>query len=93
MPRPDKSSKKKESTAAKLKRLERLARATAALSLQVFGDIIKGHSIPVPPKPKKLNAVAKGSIPVPPKPKLEALADLAHGALTIEESADALGQM
>lgn len=88
-----KKSSKKESQAAKLKRLERLARATAKLSLEVFGDYIKAHSIPVPPKPKKLRAVAKGSIPVPPKPKLEALADLAHGALTIEESADSLSEM
>jgi hypothetical protein len=86
-------SSKQESQASKLKRLDRLARATAKLSLEVFGDIIKGHSIPVPPKPKKYAALAMSSIPVPPKPKLEALAELAHGALTIEESADALSQM
>jgi hypothetical protein len=88
-----KKSSKKESQTAKLKRLERLARATAKLSLEVFGDYIRGKSIPVPPKPKRGKAVAKGSIPVPPKPKLEALADLAHGALTIEESADSLSDL
>lgn len=70
-----KKSSKKESQAQKLKRLERLARATAKLSLEVFGDYIR-HSNPVPPKPK-----------------LEALADLAHGALTIEESADSLSEL
>jgi hypothetical protein len=86
------SYKYSKSVQAKLKRLEKLAHETAKLSVEVFEDIILGHSVPVPPKPKKFSALAMHSIPVPPKPKLEALADLAYGAGTIEDAAGVLGK-
>lgn len=79
-----------KSLQAKLKKLEKLARETAKLSIEVFEEIITAHSVPVPPKPK-MKALAMHSIPVPPKPKLEALGDLAYGAGTIEDAAGVLG--
>jgi len=87
------SYKYSKSVQAKLKRLEKLARETAKLSVEVFEEIILAHSVPKPPKPKKRSAleVEVDSIPVPPKPKLEALADLAYGAGTIEDAAGVLG--
>ena len=89
------SLKNKENVQAKLKRLQKLARETAELSLEIFGDIIKRRPHPAPPRPKSgsgmvMMAVTTASDPIPPKPKLEALADIAHGALTIEESLPAL---
>jgi hypothetical protein len=73
---------------AKIRRLKKLARETAELSLEIFEDVIKAHSVPVPPKPKKRagTMLMASSVPIPPKPKFESLADIAHGALTIEES-------
>jgi hypothetical protein len=92
MPRPAKRASRKESVQSKLKRLEKLARATSRLSLEVFRDIITGYSVPVPPKPKKKagRTMMMSSVPVPPKPKFEALADIAYGAGVIEDSATAL---
>ena len=84
------SLKKKESVQQKLKRLEKLARATSRLSAEVFRDLVSANSVPVPPKPKKGMFLASSSVPVPPKPKFEALADLAYGAGVIEEGASAL---
>jgi hypothetical protein len=80
-----------KSVQAKLKRLEKLARETAKLSIEVFEDIILEHagSGSGSPKPKRA-AVAMHSIPVPPKPKIEALGDLAYGAGTIEDAAGVL---
>jgi len=92
MPRQAKRSNKKESVNAKLKRLEKLARATAKLAAEVFKDLVTGHSVPVPPKPKKMAFAMMSSVPVPPKPKFEALAELAYGAGVIEEGAAALGE-
>jgi len=87
MPRPAKSSK---SVQAKIRELQKLARATAKLSAEVFGDIVSRRRHPAPPKPKSggvaLMAITTASDPVPPHPKLVALAELAHGALTIEEA-------
>jgi len=94
MPSPAKRSNK-EPINAKLKRLEALARATARLSAEVFGDLVSMSSVPVPPKPKKStrggSMVMMSSVPTPPKPKFEALADLAYGAGVIEQGAEALG--
>ena len=77
---------------AKLKRLDKLARATAQLSVEIFGDLVAAGSIPVPPKPKKPARVmlTAGSIPVPPKPKFETLALIADGALTIGQGLEDL---
>jgi len=76
---------------AKLRKLKKLARETAELAAEIFGDIVSASSNPKPPKPKKGTAMfLLASNPVPPKPKLEALADIAHGSLTIEESLPAL---
>jgi len=94
MPRPAKRSNK-EPIKAKLKRLEKLARATARLSTEVFRDLVSASSVPVPPKPKKRSrdagTVMMSSVPTPPKPKFEALADLAYGAGVIEQGAQDLG--
>ena len=77
---------------AKLKRLDKLARATAQLSVEIFGDLVAAGSIPVPPKPKKPARVMlmAGSIPMPPKPKFETLALIADGALTIGQGLEDL---
>jgi len=94
MPSPAKRSNK-EPINAKLKRLAALARATARLSAEVFGDLVSMSSVPVPPKPKKgargKTMLMMSSVPTPPKPKFEALADLAYGAGVIEQGAEALG--
>lgn len=82
-----------KSIQAKLRELKKLARATSKLSLEIFRDIVvAGNSVPTPPKPKKnsMGMTMMSSVPTPPKPKFEALADIAHGALTIEESLPAL---
>ena len=82
-----------KSVQAKLKRLEKLARETKKLSIEVFEDIILEHSSSgsgsASPKMKRA-AVAMHSIPIPPKPKIEALGDLAYGAGTIEDAAGVL---
>jgi hypothetical protein len=90
MPKPDKRS---PSLKAKLKKLDKLARETAKLAVEVFGDLIAGNSIPVPPKPKKPGGMvvySASSIPVPPKPKLETLALIADGAMAIGEGLEDL---
>jgi hypothetical protein len=79
-----------KSLQAKLKRLEKLARETQKLSIEVFEEIITEHSDPGSSKARR-QAMAMHSIPVPPKPKLEALADIAYGAGTIEDAAGVLG--
>jgi hypothetical protein len=94
MPRPSKRSNK-EPINAKLRRLQKLARATARLSAEVFRDLVSASSVPVPPKPKKSAGgkmmLMTSSVPTPPKPKFEALADLAYGAGVIEQGAEDLG--
>jgi hypothetical protein len=81
-----------KSLKAKLKKLDKLARATAKLSVEVFGDLITGNSNPVPPKPKNPGPMllAASSNPVPPKPKFETLALIADGALTIGQGLEDL---
>lgn len=75
---------------AKIRRLKKLARATAELSLEVFGDIVNRNPGGPSPKPKRRGGTvllaSSAPVPNPPKPKFESLADIAHGALTIEES-------
>ena len=76
-----------------MKKLDKLARATAKLSVEIFGDLVTGSSIPVPPKPKKPGGMvvfSASSIPVPPKPKFETLALIADGALTIGQGLEDL---
>lgn len=70
---------------AKLKKLDKLVRATAQLSVEVFGDLVSASSVPKPPKPKKNAKVMlmASAQPVPPKPKFETLALISDGALTI----------
>jgi hypothetical protein len=89
MPRPDNYPR---NLGAKLKKLDKLARATAELSVEIFGDLVSMGSIPVPPKPKKPAKVMlmATSIPVPPKPKFETLALIADGALTIGQGLEDL---
>ena len=90
MPSPEKRS---PSLKAKLKKLDKLARETAKLSVEIFGDLVAGNSIPVPPKPKKpaqIMLMSASSIPVPPKPKFETLALIADGALTIGQGLEDL---
>ena len=87
MPSPDQSSR---SLKAKLKKLDKLARATAKLSVEIFGDLVMSSN-PVPPKPKKGQMLlAASSNPVPPKPKFETLALIADGALTIGQGLEDL---
>jgi len=89
MPNPDNRNRHLK---AKLKKLDKLARATAQLSVEIFGDLVSATSIPKPPKPKKPAKVMlmATSIPVPPKPKFETLALIADGALTIGQGLEDL---
>jgi len=89
MPSPDKRNRHLK---AKLKKLDKLARATAQLSVEVFGDLISASSVPKPPKPKKPAKfmLMASSVPVPPKPKFETLALISDGALTIGQGLEDL---
>jgi len=87
MSRPDKPNRH---LLAKLKKLDKLARATAKLSVEIFGDTISATSVPPTPKPKKPYDVMQmaSSVPPTPKPKLESLALIAEGALSIGQGVE-----
>jgi hypothetical protein len=89
MPSPDKRA---PSLKARLKKLDKLARETAKLAVEIFGELVTGNSNPVPPKPKKPAGmiVMASSNPVPPKPKLETLALIADGAMAIGQGLEDL---
>lgn len=77
---------------AKLIKLHKLSLQTAKLAVEVFGDVIAGHTVPQPPKPKKSGGIAvfASSVPQPPKPKLESLELIAEGALSIGQGVEEL---